>query len=285
MDRLIIGVWQGRCANGDLEANLRRAGEIIDEAGRAGCDFVCLPETFLSGYGTAEIVRNTALALDDERLVALAARAHQYGLVALVGLAEKRPNGDLANSEVVLSGGGVAGVYSKTMRTGGDVEMGFCEDNDQPVFKAKGITFGIIVCHDSSFPEVAATLVWKGAQVIFSPHFNALPDHRMDEHRRLVRNNHIGIAAHYNVVVARSNVIVTDEREGLTGYGDSAIFSPHGHPIAEAGLLTECLVTADVAPWLDKQGWRRRSQLRRAVIDRWYAAATAYLYANPDASR
>jgi len=47
-DRLIIGVWQGRCADGDVEANLARAEQVIDEAGTAGCDFVCLPEAFLS---------------------------------------------------------------------------------------------------------------------------------------------------------------------------------------------------------------------------------------------
>jgi len=33
MDRLIIGVWQGRCKDGDLAANIARTAEVIDEAG------------------------------------------------------------------------------------------------------------------------------------------------------------------------------------------------------------------------------------------------------------
>ena len=273
MDKLIIGVWQGRCKDGDLEANLARAGEVIDEAGAAGCDFVCLPETFLSGYGAREVVEANAIALDDPRLRALAERAHSRGVVALVGLSEKR--GDrIANTQAVLDGGRVAGHYAKTMLTGSDAKtMGFCIDDELPVFEARGITYGIIICHDSSFPEIAATLAWKGARVIFSPHYNAIDVDRMDEHRILVRNNHIGIAAHYGVVVARANVINTGEKSGKLGYGDSAIFSPLGAPIAEAGLFTERLITADVAPHLAKHRWRKRSQLRPAILDQCHAAA------------
>ena len=54
MDRLIIGVWQGACNDGDLAANLARAERAIDEAAAAGCDFLCMPELFLSGGDKAE---------------------------------------------------------------------------------------------------------------------------------------------------------------------------------------------------------------------------------------
>ncbi len=36
-EKLVIGVWQGRCKDGDVEANLSRASEVIDEAAGAGC--------------------------------------------------------------------------------------------------------------------------------------------------------------------------------------------------------------------------------------------------------
>ena len=271
--RLVVGVWQGRCRNGDLEANLARTAEVIDEAGEAGCDFVCLPETFLSGYGSREMVEQGAMTLGDSRLRDLAARAEDRGVVALVGLSERRGD-EIANTQVVLNEGRVAGAYSKTMLTASDAqEMRFCFDDALPVFEARGICFGVIICADSSFPEVASTLVWKGARIIFSPHYNALPQDRMDEHRLLVRNNHVGIAAHFGVVVARSNVIVTDHPEGRLGYGDSAIFSPLGTPLAEAGLFTERLVTADVVPWLSESGWRKRNRLPISVVDQWAEAA------------
>jgi predicted amidohydrolase len=270
---LRIGVWQGVCVDGDVDANIARCAGVIDEAGEAKCDFVCLPETFLSGYGSREIVENGAMGLDDPRLLDLAKRAMNREVVTLVGLSERRGQA-IANTQVVLADGKVAGAYSKTMLTGGDArQMGFCTDDALPVFREKGICFGIIICHDSSFPEVASTLVWKGARIIFSPHYNYIPAPNMDDHRIAVRNNHVGIASHFGVVVARSNVIVMDRPEKGMGYGDSAIFSPLGTPIAEAGLFTECLVHADVTSWLKMERWKRREELRMSIVDEWAKSA------------
>lgn len=272
MSAFVIGVWQGHCENGDVAANLARAGEVIDEAAAAGCDIVCLPETFLSGMGEKSMQERAAMALDDERLLSLAERAGERGVVTLVGLTEKRGE-RFAVTQAVLTGGAVAGHYTKTMPTEQDWELMGFHDDELPVFEAKGVKFAIMICHDSSFPEVAATLAWKGARVIFSPHYNAISRDRMDDHRILVRNNHIGIAAHYNVVVARSNVVGHHAKNDSYGYGDSAIFGPDGRVLAEAGLFRETLLTLDVGPYLDGVDWRSRSELRPAIIDQLSKAA------------
>jgi predicted amidohydrolase len=276
MDTFVIGVWQGICRDGDLAANLARTRQVIDEAAEAGCRIVCLPEQFLAGYGKIEYLKAAAMALDDERLLSLADHAGQCNVVALVGISEKI--GDrCGNTQVVLDGGRVAGRYRKTMLLKSDWAAQQFHDDDLPVFEAAGVRFGIIICHDSSFPEVAATMCWKGASIIFSPHFNAIQRQKMDQHRILVRNNHIGLAAHYGVVVARSNVVGYWPREDRFGYGDSAIFSPIGQPIAEAGLFTEKLITADVAPYLAGNEWRKRTELRPAIINQLRDAALAAL--------
>jgi len=157
--------------------------------------------------------------------------------------------------------------------------MDACDD-ELPVFKARGVTFGIIICHDSSFPEIAATMAWKGARIIFSPHYNAIRRDAMDDHRIRVRNNHVGIAAHYGVVVARSNVVGYWPDEDRYGYGDSAIFAPNGAPLAEAGLFAEKLITADVAACLGPSPWRNRQELRPAILRQLHDAAMAALKAN-----
>lgn len=278
MKKLIVGAWQGPCVDGDVDANIALASAAIDQAAKAGCDFLCLPETFLTGCGTVQEVRRAAIPLSDPRLRELARRADKRKVVTLVGLAEKRGR-RYAVTQAILDGGKVAGAYVKTMPTGWDWDFSQWHDNELPVWRAKGLTFGVIVCHDSSFPEVAATMAWKGARVIFSPHFNNLPRDRMNDHRLLVRNNHVGIAAHNNVVVVRANVVGHWERGDLFGYGDSAIFGPNGVPLVEAGLFCEKLITADVAPYLDgKNSWRDRTkELRRPIIDQLHKAATAAL--------
>lgn len=285
MQKLILGVWQGPCSNTDMRVNFAAATEAVNQAARAGCKFLCLPETFLTGYGSKALVRRTAIPLTDRRLMALARHAKRRKLVLLAGLNERRANGDIANTMAILHNGKVAGIYAKTMLTGGDIQSGYCVDDDLPVFSINGLTFGIIICHDSSFPEVAATMAWKGARVIFSPHFNAISADRMDEHRITVRNNHIGIAAHNHVVLARANVVVhhwKNQKTGgvLLGYGDSTIFAPNGQPIVEAGLFSTKLITADIAPYLTASRWRVKGELRQPILDQWHAAATRYLAKN-----
>lgn len=282
MKSCIVGLWQASCSNTRMADNFASAADAIEQASRARCRFLCLPETFLTGYGSRAVVQRTAIHLTDRRLTALARHAARRRLVLLAGLNERRSDGAIANTMAVFHRGRLVGAYAKTMLTGGDQAAGYCIDDALPVFHVAGLRFGIIICHDSSFAEVAGTLVFKGARLIFSPHFNAIPADRMDEHRIIVRNNHIGIAAHNHVVVARANVIVTDgshDKNGrnLLGYGDSAIFSPTGQPLAEAGLFRPALVTADVAPYLTPSRWRHKGELRQAILDQWHAAASAYI--------
>jgi predicted amidohydrolase len=160
---------------------------------------------------------------------------------------------------LIIHRGELLGRYRKTMLTGGDYrQMGFATDWDVPVWRAKGITFGVIICADSSYIEVSLAMWWQGAQIIFSPHYNSIPYAGMDDHRIRVRNNHIGTAALLGVPLVRANVINWDH-PGNLGYGDTAIFDENGQPLAEAGLFRERLITAEVD--LSK-GRSRKARLR-----------------------
>jgi len=244
---LRVAAWQGRSVAGDPDANLDAVRRAISLAGEQQADFLCLPEAFVSGYGTRESIERGGLSLDDPRLQAVAAEAAGRDIVLLLGLSERLRSGEIGNTIVIYDGGRLLGLYRKTLLTEQDAgPMEYCRDYDLPVFRAKGITFGCIVCHDSSFIEPAMTLAYKGAQIVFSPHYNALPAEVMDDHRIRVRNNHVGLAALLNVYVVRANVVGTDGQ--ALGYGDSAIFAPGGIPLAEAGLFREALIVADINP-------------------------------------
>ncbi len=240
-----LAAWQGPCVDGDVAANLAAARRAVALAREQGADFLCLPETFLSGYGSRETVERGALSLDDARLDDLAAAAGE--MVLLMGLTERLNDGALGNTVAVYAAGERLGFYRKSMLTGGDArDMGYCRDYDLPVFRARNVTFGCIICHDSSFLEPATTMAYQGAQMIFSPHYNAIGAAEMDAHRIRVRNNHGGLAALLGAYVIRANVVGKDSiRAGTLGYGDSAIFNPRGVVVAEAGLFREGLIVAD----------------------------------------
>src|SRR5260370_39327544 len=143
--RVRIAAWQGRCVDGDAAANLAAASRAIDAAGEAGADFLCLPEAFLSGYGSRETVERGALSLDDPRLADLASAAASRNLVLLVGLSERLANGDLGNTVAIYEQGARLGLYRKTMLTTSDArDMRYLRDYDLPVFQARSVTFGCI---------------------------------------------------------------------------------------------------------------------------------------------
>jgi len=87
----------------------------------------------------------------------------------------------------------------------------------------------------------------QGAEILFTPHYNHIAAQEMDDHRKWVRNCHIGLACQLKMVVARSKVVVTELGDRL-GYGQSFIVSPQGEMLAEAELFRTELVTARVTP-------------------------------------
>ena len=155
--------------------------------------------------------------------------------------------------------------------TGGDKEN-FASDYSLPIFEAKNIPFGVIICHDSSFIEPAMTMRWQGARLLFSPHYNSISYDRMDEHRTLVRNNHVGLSVLLQTVVVRANVVGGDEKS--VGYGDSAIFSPLGVPVVAAPLFKEALISAEFEDSaFTNESWRGRREVPLEIYEQLWQAA------------
>jgi predicted amidohydrolase len=263
--QLIVGVWQGAC-DPDLNRNFDRAAEAVKRAALERCDFLCLPECFLTCYGRADVVQRNAITVEDSRLIELARLSAAANVTLLVGLAERRGD-QLFNTHVVLDEGRIAGRYCKMMLTGPDREqVGFSAEYHLPVFEAKGVRFGIQICHDSGFPEIAAAFAAQGAKLLFSPHFNLVGPGRLDAHRLRARHTHSGLAALFGLVVARSNIVATEDGLGRLGYGDSSIFSPVGSALAEVGLFSEGLACVDIRSWLEGNWQERRREVSRGLL-------------------
>ena len=249
---VVISVYQGPCANGDFAANLATVREQVREASARNSDFIAFPETFLSGYDSPENVRRGARRLDDPELVAFVQESAEHGMVVIVGLAMLDDQDGLHNTALVIHNGKILGTYDKSMLTGGDRDrLKFVAGQEVPVFTAKGARFAVIICHDTSFPHPAMIAKLKGAEILFTPHYNYINARTVDAHRKVVRNSHIGLACLMKLIVARSNVVVTD-RPGSVGYGHSFIMSPQGEMLAESELFRQEMLTATVGPGMFK---------------------------------
>jgi len=93
--------------------------------------------------------------------------------------------------------------------------------------------FGLCICYDMFYPEVARTLVWMGAEVILHPTFTPTPDRSLE------------------VVLSQANAIMNQcyfiDINGVNtfGGGKSIIVDPDGRVLQQAGdheaILTEII--------------------------------------------
>lgn len=248
LDReIVISVYQGPCREGDFPANLAAARAAVAQARERGSHFLALPECFLSGYESREAVQAGARGMNAPELQAFIGETAGHDLVVLAGLA-RRMGTNLFNTVLVIHRGRLLGFHDKVVLTPYDRDtLGFTAGAAVPVFQAHGVRFGVLVCADTSYPDVALAEKLQGAELLFTPHYNEIAEAGLDDHRRWVRNCHVGLACQLKVAVAKPNVVKTS-RPGQAGYGDSFILSPQGEPLAEARLFRTELVTATLTP-------------------------------------
>jgi predicted amidohydrolase len=168
----------------------------------------------------------------------LAELAESLGVWLVPGsLCEAGPNGELFNTQVVLSPSGeLAGSYRKIFpwRPHEPYDPG-----DQFVVVDLGGVgrVGLNICYDAWFPEATRQLAWMGADVILNVVKTTTPDRALE------------------LVLARANAIVNQvfvvsvNCGGPIGEGRSIIVGPEGEVIAEApdAAATTLAVDLDLA--------------------------------------
>jgi predicted amidohydrolase len=271
-----IATFQGPVVFGDPEANLTTTEAALAEAEGRGAEILAMPETFLHGFFSAQnFKREYAVDLSGPFFQAVLQRFKKYECTLLLGLNERRGD-DVLNTVVVIERGKLLGTYSKTY-----AYLSYETRGGQfPIFERHGIKFGIAICADTSYIEPARILAMKGAQMIFTPHFNYIDYEHVAEHTTSVRNHHVAMAIDNGVYVARANVVVP-ESVGTAplgyagvGVGDSLILDRLGRVLAEAGISRRALLVADLPDDdLSKGGpqrWRNTSPAIAAALSEQY---------------
>jgi predicted amidohydrolase len=233
-DSFRVASFQGPIEERNPEASLNRTGEALRWADERDAHVLCMPETYLQGYfDTREEAWAHSIDLESSEFADICAMVAEYRATLLLGLNERRGD-DLFNTQVVIERGQLVGRYSKNYL----VHKYFRRGLDFPVFERDGVRYGIIICKDSSYVEPTRILAMRGAQVIFSPHFNRMVPENVDSHVRRVRNHHVARAVENGCWVVRSNIIW--HHDGVkVGVGDSFILNEFGETVCSAGILAE----------------------------------------------
>jgi predicted amidohydrolase len=235
---LRVAAAQASSVAGDVVANVATARRLVATAADQGARVVVLPELFLTGYAASVWAHETALDLDDPRLLPLAGVAAERGVVVVTSGAVRRGPGETTLSVVLVDpSGSVSAPYDKQHLCG--VERDFFTAGDHgATIVVDAWDLGLGICYDGCFPEHAAAATAGGASAYLCPsaYFTG------SEHRRDLYYAARAIDNGIYVVFA-----------GLTGRcgdrefnGGSAVYDPEGRPVARTGHDDPAVVVADL---------------------------------------
>jgi omega-amidase len=159
---LRIALVQIRSQNNKTKA-VEHALKLLKKAGLSNSDIVCLPELWYT-----KIVTNFETEFD--KIIDV---AKEYNMVIIPGAFIERSSNNDGNdlqisSPVIANDGMIAGrqlkihpfgSQRKIVKAGTKVEL----------FESGNFKFGIGICYDIVFPEIARALVKKGADILFFP--------------------------------------------------------------------------------------------------------------------
>jgi predicted amidohydrolase len=244
MPNVNVAAFQAPLAGHSIRESVHLIRERVLDCEAFGVSVLCCPEGILGGL--ADYVQDpAAIALDVRRgqLAETLAPLASDTVTTIVGFTERDGAGRIYNSAAVYHRGEVFGIYRKlhpairrSVYSAGDA---------MPVFAVGRLTFGIVICYDSTFVEPARVLAGKGATVLFIPTNNGLPPGKGGE--ELVaeaRKCDVALAVLNEMTVVRADV--AGQHGSLTSYGASAIVSPTGLVIASARRLEPDLLVAEI---------------------------------------
>lgn len=238
---------------GNLDANLTRHHELIEQARGDDAGLVVFPELGLTGYLLQDLAAEVAMRLDDPRLAALTAATH--GLSVVVSFVEESVDHRLFISAALLEHGEIRHVHRKLFLPtyGLFDERRFFAPGDalRAVPSRLGFGVGLAVCEDFWHLTVPQILALDGAQILIN--VSSSPG------RDLAATNEVGLgtATSWRLLMRTyaqltTSFVVFCNRvgvdESISFWGGSEVIAPTGAPVFSAPLYDEGLFMVDIAP-------------------------------------
>lgn len=246
----------------DVDANLKKAVDFVEEAAGKGANVICLPEMFRSQYfcqkEDADLF-DLAEPLDGPSSQGLSKVADKTGATIIAPIFEQRAPGLYHNSLILIKPGEpIAGVYRKMhipddpayyekfYFTPGD--MGF------KAFDTDHGKIGTLICWDQWYPEGARLTALRGAEVLFYP--TAIGWHpyekdiygaqQQDGWRTIQRSHAIANGVYVAGVNRVGHEVFVPDTPGIEFWGHTFLADPFGVIVAEAAGQTEQVVIGEI---------------------------------------
>lgn len=242
MEKFKMALIQMYCTFGDVKKNVEAAESKIRQAHENGAQFICMPESFNTGYywkGIKEMA-DMAEPLDGFTISRMRTLAAELGVYIMAPIIQKTDKRIPRNTAVLIDDtGDIIGTHSKTHLVG-DEQIYFERGQKYSVFKTKFGNIGMLVCYDISFPETARILALKGADIIIVP----VACRNFSYYRDWVINNFRARALDNVLYVA--GACMAGELPDSPFTGTSLFVSPIGAILNMAGVEEETILYQDI---------------------------------------
>ena len=222
--------------------NLDNMVQWVAAAQKEGAAVVCFPEMNVTGYSSLEIIKEAAEPVPGPVTDELLQLAATEQIIILAGIAERGAEGRIFASHLVVKPDGSISVYRK-LHIAPPEQSVFTAGDTLPLFEAQGVTFGIQLCYDAHFPELATYMATQGADLIFMPH--ASPRGNPEEKYRSWRRHLPARAYDNSLFIVACNQTGKNHR-GLEFPGIAVIIGPSGEVINKDLSGREGIIIADL---------------------------------------
>ena len=200
---------------GDIDGNLKRAIDILDQAEELNSDLVVFSELFLSGYPPEDLVLKKSFVEECRNALDILinySKTKKIGLIVGLPIYEKN---NLFNAAAIVDEGKLIGFSKKINLPNYSVfdEKRVFHQNDIPkVFEFRGIKLGVPICEDIWQDNVCLELKNQGCELIVSPNGSPFDKYKINQRKTIIedRVSEIGLPFVYINQVGGQDELVFD---------------------------------------------------------------------------
>lgn len=211
----------------------------ITEAAQQQCDIICFPESIVPGLRG---VGYSVEPYDHDRMIYILDQvrlhAQDSGVAVILPLEWQDDLGLHIVAFMISESGEILGYQVKNQYDPDEDKFGYTPGNSREVFEIKGVTLGIVICHEGwRYPETVRWAARRGASIVFHPQFTGEVSNP-----EFFKSAMVCRSEENNIFFASVNYSL--ESQNVT----TALISPLGERLAVADPGQEQLLVWDIEP-------------------------------------
>ncbi|AUH65777.1 NAD+ synthase [Paracoccus zhejiangensis] len=262
-DKFRLTLGQLNATVGDLAGNAAKAREAWAEAKAAGADMLALPEMFITGYQTQDLVLKPAFV--EDAMAAVKALGEELVDGPAIGIGGPYvEGGNRYNAYYVYQHGKLV---ARVLKHHLPYKQLFDElrlFDSGPVsgpYRIGPIRIGSPICEDSWYPDVAETLAETGAEILLVP--NGSPYHRNKLDLRM--GHMVGRCVETGLPLVYLNLVGGQDDQLYDGA--SFVLNPGAKKVVQLAPFQERVVHVDFTRGPD--GWQAEPGVMETQPDEW----------------